>query len=65
MVLVPVSQNNSDDVVETVSNVTKIRQDHVDARLVFLREEHANVDDQQLAVDFEYGHVATYLADSA
>ena len=51
------------DVVEAIGDVVKVGQDEVDAGLVLFREQHSAVDDQQLAVELEDGHVATDLAE--
>ena len=58
----PCVSTTPDDVIETVLDVAEIGQDEVDAGLVLLGEEHAAVDDQQLAVDLEDGHVPPDLA---
>ena len=55
----------ADDLVEPVPDPGEVGQDHVDARLVLLGEEHAAVDDQQLAGVLEDGHVAADLAEAA
>ncbi len=65
VVLVAVGQDDGDDVIEAVLDVGEIGQDQVDAGLGFLGEEDAAVDDEQLAVDFEDGHVAADLPQSA
>ena len=65
VVLVAVRQDNGHDVCEPVLDVREIRQDQVNAGLCFLREEDAAVDDQQLAVDFEHGHVPADLPQPA
>ncbi len=53
------------DVVEAVQDRREVRQDQVDAGLVHVGEQHAAVDDQQLAVVLEDGHVAADLAEAA
>ena len=65
VVLVAVGQDDGDDVVEPVLDVGEIGQDQVDAGLGLLGEEDAAVDDEQLAVDFEDGHVAADLPEAA
>jgi hypothetical protein len=64
VVLVPVSKEDADDIIHAVFEVAKVRKDHVDAGLVFFRKENATVDDENLAVDLENGHVATDLSDA-
>ena len=54
-----------DDVVEPVPDRGEVGEDHVDAGLVLLGEQHAAVDDQQLAGVLEDGHVAADLAEAA
>ena len=51
------------DLVEPVTDRGEVGQDHVDAGLVLLGEQHAAVDDQQLAGVLEDGHVAADLAE--
>ena len=65
VVLVAVGQHDRDDVVEPVPDRGEVGEDHVDARLVLLGEQHAAVDDQQLAGVLEDGHVAADLAEAA
>ena len=55
----------ADDVVQPVPDRGEVREDHVDAGLVLLGEQHAAVDDQQLAGVLEDGHVAADLAEAA
>ncbi|CAH0327151.1 hypothetical protein SRABI128_05815 [Microbacterium sp. Bi128] len=65
MVFVTVGQDHSDDVLETVLDVGEVRQDEVDAGLGLLGEEDAAVNDEELAIDLENGHVSTDFPDSA
>ena len=65
MIFVAVREHDTYDVVQAVANVAKVGQNHVDARLVLLGEQHADINDQQFAVDFEDGHVAANFANSA
>ena len=55
----------ADDVVEPVPDRGEVGEDHVDAGLVLLGEQHAAVDDQQLAGVLEDRHVAADLAEAA
>jgi hypothetical protein len=57
-------QEDADDIIHAVFEVAKVRQDDVDARLVLFREKHATVDDEDLAVNLENGHVATDFSDA-
>src|SRR5699024_6904811 len=65
MVLVSVGQDHSRDIVQPVLDVGEIGQDQVDARLGLLREEDTAVDDEQLPVDLEDGHVPADLPQPA
>ena len=65
VVFVTVRQDEPDDVVEARLDRLEIRQDQVDTRLVLLGEEHAAVDDEELALVLEDGHVAADLAETA
>ena len=65
VVLVAVRQDDGDDVLQPVLDVGEIGQDQVDAGLGLLREEDTAVDDEQLAIDFEDGHVAADLPQAA
>ena len=65
VVLVAVREHDADDVVEPVADRAEVGQDQVDAGLGLLGEEHAAVDDEDLAVDLERGHVAADLAEAA
>ena len=61
VVLVPVGQDQGDDVVDAVLDGGEVGKDEVDARLILLGEEHTAVDDEQLAVQLEDGHVTADL----
>ena len=65
VVLVAVREHDADHVVEPVLDRLEVGQDQVDAGLVLLGEQHAAVDDQQLAAVLEHGHVAADLAEAA
>lgn len=65
MVLVAVGQDESDDVVDAVLDRGEIGKDEVDTGLVLLREEHTAVDDEQLVIKLEDGHVAADLAQTS
>src|SRR6185437_15778867 len=58
VVLVSVGQHQAFHVLPAALQVGKVRQDDVDAGVVFLGEEHAAVNNQQLSTVFEDGHVA-------
>jgi len=64
VVFVSVGENHCNDVIETVTNGFKVGQNQVDAWLSLLGEQHTAVNNQQLAIEFEDGHVATDFADS-
>src|SRR5665647_1819467 len=53
------------EVVQPVPDRGEVRQDHVDPRLVVLREEDPAVDHEQLALVLEDRHVAADLAQPA
>ena len=53
VVFVAVREHDADDVVQAVLDRREVGQDQVDAGLVLLGEQHAAVDDQDLAVDLE------------
>ena len=65
VVLVAVGEDDADDVVHAVGQMVEAGQDQVDPRMVVLGEEHATVDQQDLAVDLEAGHVAADVTQPA
>jgi hypothetical protein len=65
VVLVTVREHNAKNIVEPIANRAEVRKDEVNTGLVFLGEQHATVDDQDLAVDLKRGHVATYFTKTA
>ena len=65
MVFVAMGEYQGLDLVETVLDVVEIRQDQVNARLLLLREKHAAIDEQQVAVVFDHVHVAADFAETA
>lgn len=62
VVLVAVSEHDGHDVVEAIPDRGEIGQDHINAGLVLLREQHTAVHDQQLAGMLEDGHVPADFA---
>ena len=65
VVLVAVGEDHRLHVVEPVLDVVEVRQDQVDAGVVVVGEQHAAVDDEQLAAVLDDGHVAADLAEAA
>ena len=65
VVLVAVGEHDRVDLVEAVPDPGEVGQDHVDAGLVLLGEEHAAVDDEQPAGVLEDRHVAADLTQAA
>ena len=65
VVLVPVGQDDRLDLVQPVPDPGEVRQDHVDAGLGLLREQHAAVDDEQPPGVLEDRHVAADLTQAA
>ena len=65
VVLVPVGEHQRHHVVEAVGELVQAREDQVDAGLALLGEEHAAVDDEDLPVELETGHVAPHIAETA
>ena len=58
VVLVSVGQHQADHIVQPVGDRVEARQDEVDTRMVVLGEQHAAIDQQQLAVVLQDRHVA-------
>ena len=65
VVLVAMREHERLDLVETVLDVVEVGQDQVDARLLLLGEQHAAVDEQQVAVVLDHVHVAADFAQAA
>lgn len=63
MVLVGVRQHQRLNLVQPSLQVTEVREDQVNARLIGLGEEDTAVDDQQPTAVLEDGHVAADLAE--
>ena len=59
VVFVAVGQHDAFDVLQAITQNREVRQDHVDARLVLLREQQSTIDNQQFALVLEDGHIAT------
>ena len=65
VVFVAVREHHADHVVEPVLDRLEVGEDQIDAGLVLLGEQHAAVDDEELAAVLEHGHVAADLAEAA
>ncbi len=65
MVLVSVREDDGADPIAAVRQVGEVRQDQIDAEMLVARESEARVDDDDLAVELEDGHVLADFADAA
>ena len=65
VVLVPVGKHNANHVIQAVTQVAKVGQNHVYAGLVLLWKKHSTVNDQDFTIDFEHGHIATDFTDAS
>lgn len=65
VVFVTVGEHDCHDVAEAITQVTPIGKYHVHTGLMLLGEENTTVDDQNLAVTLENGHVAADFPESA
>jgi hypothetical protein len=65
VVLVPVREDDGEDVVAPLAEVRVVRQDEVDAQVLVAREREAGVDDDDRALGLEGGHVLPHLAEAA
>ena len=63
VILVAVGQHDRDDVGRVIADELHVGQHEVDARHVRRGERQAHVEDQELAVELEGGHVPADLAD--
>ncbi len=62
VVFVAMREHERIHLVEAVLDVVEVGQDQVDARLLLFGEEHAAVDEQDVAVVFDHVHVAADFA---
>jgi hypothetical protein len=66
VVFVSVRENQADDVVQPIRDRVQAGQDEIDPRVVvILGEQHAAVDQQQLARDLQNRHVAADVTQAA
>ena len=65
MILVAVGEHQSLDLVETILDVMEVRQDQINARLLFFREKHTAIDEQQMTIVFDHVHVAADFTKAA
>ena len=64
VIFVAVGQYHRLHIVEALLNPREVRQNQVNTWLTFFGEENAAVDDEQLSVIFEDGHVAADLTEA-
>ena len=62
MVLMTVGEHQCLNLVKTVLDVMEIRQNQIDARLLFFREQHTAVNEQNVSVVFDHIHIASDFA---
>src|SRR5512132_1813322 len=60
-----VGEHQADDVTEPFADCVEARQDEVDARMIVFGEQDSAVDEQQLAVKLDDGHIAANIAKAA
>jgi ribosomal protein S18 acetylase RimI-like enzyme len=60
-----VGEHKSDDIPEPFADRVEARQDQVDARMIVFGEQDSAVDEQQLAVELDDGHIATNIPQTA
>ena len=65
VVLVAVREHDRADPVAPLAEVAEVGQDEVDAEVLVAREREARVDDDDLVVRLEHGHVLADLAEAA
>jgi hypothetical protein len=65
VVLVRVREDDGPDPVAALGQVADVGQDQVDAEVLVARKREPRVDDDDLAVELEHGHVLADLADPA
>lgn len=65
MILVSVCDKDASELLLVASDISEIRDDAVNAGHVLFREAHAAVDDDDVVIVFEGGHVLADLSDTA
>ena len=65
MILVSVRDYDSADAGGIGLEIADVRQNHVDAVHILVREAHAAVNDDYIAAELKCSHVLSYLAKSA
>ena len=65
VVLMAMGEHQPDDIAEATLQVVEAGQDQVNTGLVVLREQHPAIDQQDLAIDLETGHVAPDITQSS
>lgn len=57
-----VSKDQADDIAEALGKRIEARQDQVNARMIVFGEQDSAIDEQQLAVELDDGHIAADIA---
>jgi hypothetical protein len=57
-----VSKDQPDDIAEALGKRIEARQDQVNARMIVFGEQDSAIDEQQLAVELDDGHIAADIA---
>ena len=65
MILVAVGEKNSSDFLPILHQVADVRNDHVDAIHIVVREAHAAVHYDQVVAVLEHGHIFPDLVQTA
>jgi hypothetical protein len=59
-----VRKDDGDDILESITDVGKVRKDEVDSWLVIFRKENSTIDDKKFALMFVDSHIATNFGDA-
>ena len=62
VVFVPVREDHPYDAIQFVFQVTKVRKNYIYSGLSLLRKQHTAIDDHDLLIELENGHVSTDLS---
>ena len=62
VIFVSVRKNHPGDAIQFVLQVTKVRKDYIHPGLGLLGKQHAAIDDHDLLIKLENGHISTDFA---
>jgi hypothetical protein len=62
VIFVAMGENYGRDIIQAILDVSKIRQDQINARLSLFRKQNSTINDQEFAAILQHSHIAANVS---